>query len=327
MADAHSNFAYSTIATAPSPATSGTSLVVASGDGTKFPAVPFNATIWPTGSQPSSTNAEIVRVTNRSTDTLTITRAQENTSARTVIVGDQIAATITNKTFADVENAIAITGLSYQNRQLGASTASAPGQNSVWLAPFRIPTGLYISGSTLLLMQSLTGTFTSNVAATWGQTIRWAFYTNNTTNSTRLDTWISGSLTGKIYNRSITSISFDINGVTTSSNNSNLASRITGIRIYQADVGSVFSPGLYAFGFAVSTSSAGYSAVIRTTNMMMDNPQPTGQGLIGVATNATYGYADAGVYTVTSAAMPSSIGLSEIKQSVNVVPYFKIGAI
>lgn len=103
MADAHANFAYSTVATAPSPATSGTSLTVASGDGALFPAAPFNATVWPAGSQPSSSNAEIVRVTAVSTDTLTITRAQEGTSARSIGTGDQIAATITAKTLTDAE--------------------------------------------------------------------------------------------------------------------------------------------------------------------------------------------------------------------------------
>lgn len=104
--DAHKNFAVSTVATAPSPATSGTSLVVAAGEGAKFPAAPFNATVWPASTQPTSANAEIVRVTNISTDTLTITRAQEASSARTVVVSDQIAATITAKTLTDVENAI-----------------------------------------------------------------------------------------------------------------------------------------------------------------------------------------------------------------------------
>lgn len=103
MADAHKNLAYSTVATAPSPAASGTSLVVATGHGTRFPAVPFNATIWPASTVPDPSNAEIVRVTDISTDTLTITRAQEGTSARTVVVGDQIAATITKKTLDDIE--------------------------------------------------------------------------------------------------------------------------------------------------------------------------------------------------------------------------------
>lgn len=102
--DAHANFAYSTVLTAPSPATSGTSLVVQSGDGAKFPAVPFNASVWPVGVLPIASNAEIVRVTAVSTDTLTIVRTQESTSARTIVVGDQIAATITKKTFTDIEN-------------------------------------------------------------------------------------------------------------------------------------------------------------------------------------------------------------------------------
>lgn len=101
--DAHKNFAYSAVATAPSPATSGTSLVVTSGDGAKFPTPPFNATVWPTGANPTVANAEIVRVTAISTDTLTITRAQESSSARTVVAGDQIAATITAKTLTDIE--------------------------------------------------------------------------------------------------------------------------------------------------------------------------------------------------------------------------------
>ncbi len=104
--DAHKNFAYSTVATAPSPASSGLALSVAAGDGTKFPAVPFNATVWPAGVQPSTANAEIVRVTLIATDTFTITRAQESTSARSIVVGDQIAATITAKTLTDVETNI-----------------------------------------------------------------------------------------------------------------------------------------------------------------------------------------------------------------------------
>lgn len=102
--DNHKNFAYSTVATAPSPATSGTSLTVAAGQGTRFPTAPFNATVWPANSQPLSTNAEIVRITAIATDVFTIVRAQEGSSARTVIVGDQIAATITDKTLTDIQS-------------------------------------------------------------------------------------------------------------------------------------------------------------------------------------------------------------------------------
>ena len=83
----------STVATAPSPATSGTSLTVTAGQGSRFPTPPFEVTIFPTGSQPLASNAEIVGVTAVSGDTLTITRAQEGTTARSIVVGDQIAAT------------------------------------------------------------------------------------------------------------------------------------------------------------------------------------------------------------------------------------------
>lgn len=103
MSDLHKNFAYSLVATAPSPATSGTSLVVTAADGALFPTVPFQLTIWATGVQPLTTNAEIVTVTAISTDTLTIVRAQEGTVARTVVVGDQVAATITKQSLLNVE--------------------------------------------------------------------------------------------------------------------------------------------------------------------------------------------------------------------------------
>lgn len=103
MPDAHNNFAYSLVATAPVPAASGTSLVVTAGQGALFPTPPFNVTVWPTGTMPLSTNAEIVRVTVKVGDTFTIVRTQESTSARTIVVGDQIAETITAKTLTDVE--------------------------------------------------------------------------------------------------------------------------------------------------------------------------------------------------------------------------------
>lgn len=110
MPDPHANFAYSTVATAPSPATTGTSLILAVGEGVRFPdpasVGAYNCTIWPVGSLPTTANAEIVRVTAKSTDTLTIDREEEGSTARTVIVGDQIAMTITKKTLTDIENAI-----------------------------------------------------------------------------------------------------------------------------------------------------------------------------------------------------------------------------
>lgn len=61
-----------------------------------MPAAPFNAVAWPAGvAIPLASNAEIVRVTAIATDTLTITRAQEGTTAKSIAVGWQIDAGLT----------------------------------------------------------------------------------------------------------------------------------------------------------------------------------------------------------------------------------------
>lgn len=104
--DAHKNFAVSSVVTSPSPATSGTSIVLATGEGARMPAVPFNATIAPASpTQALPSNSEIVRVTARpgAADTFTITRAQEGSTARSVVAGDRFFASITAKTLTDIE--------------------------------------------------------------------------------------------------------------------------------------------------------------------------------------------------------------------------------
>jgi hypothetical protein len=103
--DAHANLAFSKVVTPPSPATSGTSLVVTTGEGTLFPAAPFNAIVYPFGQQPTQANSEIVRVTVVSTDTFTIVRNQEGGSVRSILAGFVIAAGLTKKTLTDIETA------------------------------------------------------------------------------------------------------------------------------------------------------------------------------------------------------------------------------
>jgi hypothetical protein len=101
--DAHRNFAISLVTVVPSPPNSGTSLTVTAGEGALFPAAPFNATVCPSGVLPTSANAEIVRVTARTGDVLTISRAQEGSTARTILTGDLIVASITAKALQDIE--------------------------------------------------------------------------------------------------------------------------------------------------------------------------------------------------------------------------------
>jgi len=81
------NLAASFVATAPSPATTGLSLVVTAATGTYFPTAPFYATLTPPASLSTPGTSEIVLVTAVSTDTLTIVRAQKSTTAKTVVAG------------------------------------------------------------------------------------------------------------------------------------------------------------------------------------------------------------------------------------------------
>ncbi len=91
------NNAKSTLA---SGITSGaTSLSVQSGDGAKFPAAPFQVTLYSS----DSANGEIVKVTAKTTDTFTITRAQEGTTAQAWNANDKVELLVTAKLFDDFQ--------------------------------------------------------------------------------------------------------------------------------------------------------------------------------------------------------------------------------
>lgn len=87
------DYATSLVAIAPSPdPLSGTSLTVTAGQGTLFPAVPFDATAHPADQLPIFSIAEKVTVTNVTGDVLTITRAQGSTTAKAISIGWRITA-------------------------------------------------------------------------------------------------------------------------------------------------------------------------------------------------------------------------------------------
>lgn len=151
--DPHKNFAVSTVATAPSPRDSGTSLVVAAGDGAIFPAASFNATVSPPNQTPTKSNSEIVRVTVVSTDTLTITRAQETTTAKAIDVGWIIAATITAKTLTDIET------LSFNPYSFSANNTSAQNTGNAAFAQTTFGTEEWDTGNNFA-----SNTFTAPVA-------------------------------------------------------------------------------------------------------------------------------------------------------------------
>lgn len=88
------DFATSTVLTAPSPADTGTSLVVQAGHGARFPAAPFYVTAHPPSEFPTLDNAEKLLVTAKTTDTFTITRGEADTVPMLIEAGWRISNSI-----------------------------------------------------------------------------------------------------------------------------------------------------------------------------------------------------------------------------------------
>lgn len=107
------NLVYSTVAAggAPSPAATGQTITLV--DASSFPSpgapgvIPYSVVVWPAAAQPTRANEEIVTVTavDYGTQTLTLVRAAEGSTPRTIIDGDQVAMAITQRTATDIENA------------------------------------------------------------------------------------------------------------------------------------------------------------------------------------------------------------------------------
>ncbi len=82
------------------PLTSGaTTLNVQTGDGVKFPAAPFQATLYTT----DAALGEIVKITVKSTDAFTIVRAQEGTTAQSWAQNAHLELLVTAKLFDDFQ--------------------------------------------------------------------------------------------------------------------------------------------------------------------------------------------------------------------------------
>lgn len=92
--DVLKNFAYGTVAVPPSPSDSGVSLELVFGQGALFPPPPFNVTMWPPNVRPLASNAETGRCTAKVGDTLTITRAQDDSTAKPIGVGYQVCQSV-----------------------------------------------------------------------------------------------------------------------------------------------------------------------------------------------------------------------------------------
>lgn len=157
------NFAISRVATAPSPADSGTTLVVETGDGVLFPdpssSGEYNVVIYPNGEQPTSTNAEIVRVTARTSDTMTIDREEEGTSARTIVEGDIVMLAITAKVIEDLNTVV--------SDLEGYTEALNPSGAILQFAGATAPTGYLLCDGSAVSRTTYSGLFTA-ISTTYG---------------------------------------------------------------------------------------------------------------------------------------------------------------
>jgi hypothetical protein len=129
--DDYKNYAYSTLATGIT--IGATSCAVVSGTGSRFPSTAFDAVIWD-ASYPSATEAvlagagEQVRVTARSTDALTITRAQGGTTAVALNVSGRayaIAQVLTESAFEALGTEVALKAPASNATLTGTTTTDA----------------------------------------------------------------------------------------------------------------------------------------------------------------------------------------------------------
>lgn len=161
-AEQFSNNASTTLGSALS--SSATTVTVATGTGNNFPTITgsefFTATLWSAGSSTGVPN-EIVKVTARTGDTMTVVRAQEGTSAQNWNVGD---------TFANYPTAAFLSGLVQEadvQQQTGNYSPDTGSANAGVATLDPVPASLaYLLGSPIGIKKvasNNTGAYTLNV--------------------------------------------------------------------------------------------------------------------------------------------------------------------
>jgi len=155
MAVQFANNAYATLAAG--VASSDTSITLTSGQGARFPSLSgsdyFYATLIDT-----SNNLEIVKVTARATDVLTVTRGQESTTARAFVAGDRIELRVTAAGLVDATN---IDNILPDQTGNSGEYLTTDGTNSSW-GTVTVPTTLGLQS-----MQTFSTTGSTGGTYTW----------------------------------------------------------------------------------------------------------------------------------------------------------------
>ena len=164
-----SNNGHSTLAA--SLTSSATSITVASGHGARFPSLSSGEYFYATLID-ASNNLEIVKVTARSSDVLTATRAQEGTTARAYAIGDRIELRVTAQGLVDattiandsVTNAMladdAVDSDQIADNAVGAAALNISGNGTSGQAVLSDGDGSFSYGSAGNLLQTVKSTRT-----------------------------------------------------------------------------------------------------------------------------------------------------------------------
>jgi len=128
-----------------------TSLTVSTGTGALFPSPTSVDYFLCTLENASGTTREIVKVTARSTDTFTIVRAQEGTTAEAFSAADKVELRLTAGVMQPAANAVGTQGLYENVNTISANYTITTGSNAMSAGPITINSGVTVtvpSGST-----------------------------------------------------------------------------------------------------------------------------------------------------------------------------------
>ena len=127
-----------------------TSLTVATGTGALFPTLTGSNFFYCTLQNTAGTTVEIVKVTARSTDTFTIVRAQESTSASAFASGDKVELRLTageiNLLFSGVVQGGGTDQVLYENATtVTTSYTLTTGRNAMSVGPMTLNSGVTVT--------------------------------------------------------------------------------------------------------------------------------------------------------------------------------------
>jgi hypothetical protein len=143
-----------------------TTITLSSGTGALFPALSGSQYFYGTLSNLAGTVNEIVKVTARSTDTLTVVRAQEGTTASSFLSGDNFQLRATAAAFNNVGQLDSSNTWSQTQTMNISGTATNIASGTVGAVPYQSTTSttVFLTGNTTTTPQFVTSTGTGSAA-------------------------------------------------------------------------------------------------------------------------------------------------------------------